>query len=73
VTSSHHQAVRRIGRRLRATGTSPDGVVEMIERTDRRFAIGMQWHPEITRRSGDRVAQALVRAAGQVRRAQEQA
>ena len=63
VISSHHQAVRRIGRRLRATASSPDGVIEMIERTDRRFAIGMQWHPEANHAAGDRVAQALVLAA----------
>ena len=31
---------------LTATATSPDGVVESIERTDRRFALGLQWHPE---------------------------
>ena len=62
VISSHHQAVRRLGRSLRATASSPDGVIEMIERTDGRFAIGMQWHPELNRESGDRVAQALVGA-----------
>ena len=61
--STHHQAVRRLGRGLRATASAPDGVIEMIERTDRRFAIGMQWHPELTRGAGDRVAQALVAAA----------
>jgi putative glutamine amidotransferase len=63
VTSTHHQAVRRLGRRLAPSASSPDGVIEMIERTDRRFAIGMQWHPEIDRGAGDRIAQALVRAA----------
>ena len=42
-------------------------MIEMIERTDRRFAVGMQWHPEITRSAGDRVAQALVHAAAQAR------
>jgi len=64
VTSTHHQAVRRLGRRLRVTASSSDGVIEMIERDDRPFAIGMQWHPEIDRRrAGDHVAQALVLAA----------
>lgn len=46
VESVHHQAVRRLGARLRVAATSPDGVVEGIERTDRAFAVGVQWHPE---------------------------
>ena len=32
----------------------------MIERTDRRFALGLQWHPETDRERGDSIAQALV-------------
>ena len=28
-------------------GQSEDGVIEAIERKDRKFAIGVQWHPEI--------------------------
>jgi putative glutamine amidotransferase len=64
VSSTHHQAVHQLGRRLRVTARSSDGVIEMIERDDRPFAIGMQWHPEIDRRqAGDHVAQALVLAA----------
>jgi RNA polymerase sigma factor (sigma-70 family) len=63
VASNHHQAIRRLGERLAATASSPDGVIEMVERTDRRFAIGTQWHPEVDRAAGDRVAQALVLAA----------
>ncbi len=64
VQSNHHQAIRRLGRHLRVAASSPDELVEVIERTDRRFAIGLQWHPETTRgEHGDRVAQALVAAA----------
>jgi gamma-glutamyl-gamma-aminobutyrate hydrolase PuuD len=63
VETTHHQAVRRLGRRLTATASSQDGVVEMIERTDRRFALGLQWHPECDRTHGDSIAQALVAAA----------
>jgi putative glutamine amidotransferase len=47
VPSDHHQAIRRIGAKLRPSAVSPDGVVEAIERTDRRFALGVQWHPEL--------------------------
>jgi RNA polymerase sigma factor (sigma-70 family) len=63
VHSTHHQAVRRLGRRLRASACSSDGVIEMVEREDRRFALGLQWHPEINGELGDSVAQALVEAA----------
>lgn len=27
-------------------GYSPDGIIEAIERKDKKFAIGVQWHPE---------------------------
>jgi anthranilate synthase component 2/putative glutamine amidotransferase len=64
VDSEHHQAIRRLGRGLQATATSPDGMVESIERTDRRFALGLQWHPERDPGgSGDRIAEALVQSA----------
>src|SRR6185312_6812485 len=64
VESEHHQAIRRLGRGLKATATSPDGMVESIERTDRRFAVGMQWHPERDPGGpGDRIAEALLDAA----------
>jgi anthranilate synthase component 2/putative glutamine amidotransferase len=64
VASEHHQAIRRLGKGVAATATSPDGVIESIERTDRRFALGLQWHPEREPGgSGDRVAEAFVVAA----------
>ena len=64
VESEHHQAIRRLGRGLTATATSPDGMIESIERTDRRFALGLQWHPERDPGgAGDNIAQALVAAA----------
>jgi putative glutamine amidotransferase len=47
VNSFHHQAVKQLGRSLAVSARSTeDGVVEGIEATDRRFAIGVQWHPE---------------------------
>ena len=64
VESEHHQAIRRLGRGLTATAIAPDGMIESIERTDRRFALGLQWHPERDPGgSGDNIAQALVAAA----------
>ena len=28
-------------------GYSEDGIIEAIERKDKKFAIGVQWHPEM--------------------------
>jgi gamma-glutamyl-gamma-aminobutyrate hydrolase PuuD len=47
VNSRHHQIVGRVGAMLAVTARSKgDGVVEGLERSDRRFAIAVQWHPE---------------------------
>jgi len=47
VNSRHHQAVAKVGAGLRVTALStPDKVVEALERPDRRFALAVQWHPE---------------------------
>jgi putative glutamine amidotransferase len=45
VNSTHHQAVKDAGS-ARVSAVSPDMVVEAIELPD-RFAIGVQWHPEL--------------------------
>jgi putative glutamine amidotransferase len=64
VHSEHHQAVRRLGHKLRVAATAPDGLIETVEHTECGFALGMQWHPESdTGRAGERVAEALVDAA----------
>ncbi len=48
VNSHHHQAIETIGCNLAATAWSSDGLVEALEDTRReRFALGVQWHPEI--------------------------
>lgn len=48
VNSSHHQAIKNVGENLRATAWAPDGIVECVEDTRAdRFALGVQWHPEI--------------------------
>ena len=43
--SSHHQGIADPGS-LVPTGWSRDGLVEVCEAPDARFAIGVQWHPE---------------------------
>ena len=47
VKSHHHQALDGLGEGLVPTGWSiADGVVEAIELPERRFALGVLWHPE---------------------------
>ena len=46
VNSFHGQAVGQVGQGLDVAAQAPDGVVEAIEMPDRRFVVGMQWHPE---------------------------
>ena len=45
--SHHHQAIGRLGEDLVVTGWSDlDELPEAIEVPDKRFALGVQWHPE---------------------------
>jgi len=46
VNSTHHQAVKEVGRDLVICAKSPDGLVEAIEDPQYSFYLGVQWHPE---------------------------
>jgi putative glutamine amidotransferase len=46
VNSFHHQSVRDVGRGLVVSARSRDGIIEGVELADRRFVVGVQWHPE---------------------------
>jgi putative glutamine amidotransferase len=47
VKSHHHQAVDRVGDGLVVSGRAAhDGLVEAVEAPERRFALGVLWHPE---------------------------
>lgn len=52
VASFHHQALGDVAPGLRAAAWSEDGVLEAIEVPGRRFALGVQWHPERTPNDG---------------------
>jgi putative glutamine amidotransferase len=48
VNSHHHQAIDKVGRNLAATAWASDGLVEALEETrPDRFALAVQWHPEL--------------------------
>lgn len=50
VNSSHHQAIRTLGKRLKADALAPDGIVEAACLEDpNHFVLGVQWHPESIR------------------------
>ncbi|HJD55741.1 MAG TPA: gamma-glutamyl-gamma-aminobutyrate hydrolase family protein [Rickettsia endosymbiont of Pyrocoelia pectoralis] len=46
VNSTHHQAVKQIGRDLIISARAEDGIIEAIESTKHKFIIGVEWHPE---------------------------
>ncbi|MBA2767151.1 MAG: gamma-glutamyl-gamma-aminobutyrate hydrolase family protein, partial [Actinomycetota bacterium] len=59
--SHHHQGVDRVGEGLVVSGWSADDLPEALEQPDRRFVLGVQWHPEADPASP--VIGALVEAA----------
>ena len=65
VNTTHHQAVKQLGKGLISDAVADDGVIEGIESTRHRFVIGVQWHPEVLsprRRAHRRIFDAFVAA-----------
>ncbi len=46
VNSSHHQAIKRVGKGLKPFAWSHDGIIEAFYGEGFRFLVGVQWHPE---------------------------
>ena len=67
VKSHHHQGIGRIGTGLRVAAHAEDGTVEAVEDPDRRFVLGVLWHPEAGEDA--RLFEELVREAAQYRAA----
>src|SRR6478736_2842945 len=64
--SHHHQAIDRLGEGLEVTGWAVlDDLPEAVEIPERRFALGVQWHPEADTTS--RLIGALVHEAAAAR------
>lgn len=64
VNSTHHQAVKTLGKGLRVAAHADDGVVEGLEDASKPFFVGVQWHPEsMDETPHRRIYAALVEAA----------
>ena len=65
VNSRHHQSVKDPAKGFDVTATSPDGVVEAMEKTGAPFCVAVQWHPENFWRTGEfrELFEGLVQAA----------
>jgi putative glutamine amidotransferase len=46
VDSHHHQGIGRVGEGLDVVAHADDGTAEAVEDRDRRFTVGVLWHPE---------------------------
>ena len=59
--STHHQGISDAGSLQISAYSVHDNLIEGVERTDKRFCIGVQWHPERIGHIG--LYRALVEAA----------
>jgi putative glutamine amidotransferase len=69
VNGKHHQALKALGAGLVVAARAKDGVIEAVELAGKRFAVGVQWHPEGTWRDdlqSRKLFRSFVRAAGEL-------
>jgi putative glutamine amidotransferase len=50
VNTTHHQAVKELGKGLVVNAVADDGIIEGIESIRHSFILGVQWHPEVLAR-----------------------
>ncbi len=46
VNSYHHQGIKDLSPKLKAMAISEDGLIEAVHYPNKKFIIGVQWHPE---------------------------
>ncbi|HPG92357.1 MAG TPA: gamma-glutamyl-gamma-aminobutyrate hydrolase family protein [Clostridia bacterium] len=46
VNTIHHQAIKKLGNGLSVAAVSLDNIIEAVEMKDKKFVLGVQWHPE---------------------------
>ena len=71
VNSFHHQAVSEPGERFRVVATATDGIIEVIESSEFKSILGVQWHPECLGDDGLPLFEWLVAEANAYRHAHE--
>ena len=47
LNSYHHQCLKALGDSVKAVAWSDDRIIEAVTITGKRFAVGLQWHPEM--------------------------
>lgn len=65
VNSYHHQGIKTLPQSLTPMAYSPDGLTEAVYMREKRFVMGVQWHPEFsykTDESSRKIFEAFVRA-----------
>jgi len=69
INSLHNQSIDRLGAGLRICGRDLDGIVQAVEDPERKFLLGVQWHPEflLFSREQRRLFAALVAACDPAR------
>ena len=64
VNSAHREAVTDCPASVAVTAVAPDGIIEAIEWPDRAYALGVQWHPELsTEDEADPILDSFLEAA----------
>jgi putative glutamine amidotransferase len=66
VISRHHQAIATVGPDWRVGATDDEDLIEAVEHAGHPFALGVQWHPELSDDPAQaRLFAALIEAAAQ--------
>ncbi|MFJ7934576.1 gamma-glutamyl-gamma-aminobutyrate hydrolase family protein [Sporosarcina sp. NPDC096371] len=56
VNSFHHQSLKDVPPVFTVSGMASDGIIEAIESVDKKFVLGVQWHPERMALKGESVS-----------------
>lgn len=62
VNSCHHQGILSLGKGLQCEAISEDGLIEAISIPEKKFFLGVQWHPEFLASTNEKISQKLFEA-----------
>ncbi len=67
VNSHHHQSVKAVSDKFIVSALSSDGIIEAIEVKDKKFCLGVQWHPEFLNNPGEfKIFEAFILACKEI-------